>query len=75
MPAKGKGGHGKGKKVAKPKVILPSLSSDDGHDDATPDVPDVPIISTPNNNNNTSICYVLISHSMQLTSTLHTVGQ
>ncbi len=24
-----------------------------------------------NNNNNTSICYVLLSHSMQLTRTLH----
>ncbi len=44
MPAKGKGGHGKGKKAAKPKTVLPSLSSDDEHDDATPYVP---ISSTP----------------------------
>ncbi len=28
-----------------------------------------------NNNNNTSICYALIFHSMQFTSTLHTVSQ
>ncbi len=53
MPAKGKGGHGKGKKTAKPKAVLPSLSSDDDrddhdeHDDAIPNVPDVPITSTP----------------------------
>ncbi len=44
MPAKGKGGPGKGKKAVKPKAILPSLSSGDEHDDATPDVP---ITSTP----------------------------
>ncbi len=53
MHGKEKGGHGKGKKVAKPKAVLPSLSSDDGydecdeHNDATPYVPDVPITSTP----------------------------
>ncbi len=33
MPAKGKGGHGKWTKAAKPKVVLLSLSSDDDHDD------------------------------------------
>ncbi len=52
MPAKVKGGHGKGKKAAKLKVVLPSLSSDDEHDDATSDVsitytpttqPDLPV--------------------------------
>ncbi len=52
MPAKVKGGSGKGKKVAKPKIVLPFLSSDDYHDehdeyDETPDVPDVLITSTP----------------------------
>ncbi len=56
MPAKGKGGHAKGKKTAQPKAVLQSLSSDDDHDDhdehdehddAKPDVPDVPITSTP----------------------------
>ncbi len=33
MPAKGKGGCGKGNKAAKPKAVLPSLSSDDDHDE------------------------------------------
>ncbi len=32
-PAKGKGGHGKGKKAAKRKAVLPSLSSGDDHDE------------------------------------------
>ncbi len=37
MPAKGKGGCGKGKKSAKPKAVLPFLSSDDEHDDRVPE--------------------------------------
>ncbi len=47
MPAKRKGGRGKGKKVAKPKAVLPSLSSDDDHDEHDDATPDVPITSTP----------------------------
>ncbi len=50
MPLKGKGGHGKGKKSAKPKAVLQSLSSDDKHDDHDEHhdaTPNVPITSTP----------------------------
>ncbi len=50
MSAKGKRGHGEGKKVAKPNAVLPSLSSHDDHnkhDDATPDVPITSTLTTP----------------------------
>ncbi len=47
MSAKGKGGCGKRKKATKPKVVLPSLSSDDVHDEHDDATPDVPITSTP----------------------------
>ncbi len=50
MTAKENGGHGKGKKTAEPKAVVSSLSFDDDHDEhdnATPDVHDVPMKSIP----------------------------